>query len=80
MTVNDSLSALYANDIYMSANGVTARDRAIANAKREADIAEAMAVAEQKKQELRTQELLNKMELQKKEEEIIYGIWPRLQE
>jgi hypothetical protein len=41
----------------------------LADAKREAEIAEAMAVAEQKKQELRTQELLNKMELQKKEAE-----------
>ena len=41
----------------------------LADAKREAEIAEAMTVAEQKKQELRTQELLNKMELQKKETE-----------
>ena len=41
----------------------------LADAKREADIAEAMAVAEQKKQELRTQELINKMELQKQEAE-----------
>ena len=41
----------------------------LADAKREADIAEAMAVAEQKKQELRTQELLNKMDLQKQEAE-----------
>ena len=41
----------------------------LADAKREAEIAEAMAVAEQKKQELRSQELLNKMELQKKEAE-----------
>lgn len=41
----------------------------LADAKREAEIAEAMAVAEQKKQELRTQELLNKMELQKQEAE-----------
>ena len=41
----------------------------LADAKREAEIAEAMTVAEQKKQELRTQELLNKMELQKKEAE-----------
>ena len=41
----------------------------LADAKREADIAEAMAVAEQKKQELRTKELLNKMELQKMEAE-----------
>ena len=41
----------------------------LADAKREADIAEAMAVAEKKKQELRTQELLNKMDLQKKEAE-----------
>ena len=39
----------------------------LADAKAEADIAEAMAVAEKKKQELRTQELLNKMDLQKKE-------------
>ena len=41
----------------------------LADAKREADIAEAMAIAEQKKQELRTQELLNKMDLQKQEAE-----------
>ena len=41
----------------------------LADAKAEADIAEAMAVAEQKKQELRTQELLNKMDLQKQEAE-----------
>ena len=41
----------------------------LADAKREAEIAEAMAVAEQKKQELRSQELLNKMELQKREAE-----------
>jgi major vault protein len=41
----------------------------LADAKREAEIAEAMAVAEQKKQELRTQELLNKMDLQKQEAE-----------
>lgn len=41
----------------------------LADAKAEADIAEAMAVAEKKKQELRTQELLNKMDLQKKEAE-----------
>ena len=41
----------------------------LADAQREAEIAEALAVAEQKKQELRTQELLNKMELQKKEAE-----------
>jgi major vault protein len=41
----------------------------LADAKREADIAEAMAVAEQKKQELRTKELLNKMDLQKQEAE-----------
>ena len=41
----------------------------LADAKREAEIAEAMAVAEQKKQELRTQELINKMELQKQEAE-----------
>lgn len=41
----------------------------LADAKREAEIAEAMTVAEQKKQELRTQELLNKMDLQKQEAE-----------
>lgn len=41
----------------------------LADAQREAEIAEALSVAEQKKQELRTQELLNKMELQKKEAE-----------
>ena len=41
----------------------------LADAKAEADIAEAMAVAEQKKQELRTQELLNKMDLQRQEAE-----------
>lgn len=41
----------------------------LADAKAEADIAEAMAVAEKKKQELRTQELLNKMDLQKQEAE-----------
>lgn len=41
----------------------------LADAKREAEIAEAMSVAEQKKQELRTQELLNKMDLQKQEAE-----------
>lgn len=35
MTVNDSLSALYVNDIYMSTNGITARDRTITNAKRD---------------------------------------------
>ena len=39
----------------------------LADAQREAEIAEALSVAEKKKQELRTQELLNKMELQKKE-------------
>jgi major vault protein len=41
----------------------------LADAQREAEIAEALSVAEQKKQELRTQELLNKMELQKMEAE-----------
>ena len=41
----------------------------LADAQREAEIAEALSIAEQKKQELRTQELLNKMELQKKEAE-----------
>ena len=41
----------------------------LANAEREAEIAEALSVAEQKKQELRSQELLNRMELQKKEAE-----------
>ena len=41
----------------------------LADAKREAEIAEAMSVAEKKKQELRTQELLNKMDLQKQEAE-----------
>lgn len=41
----------------------------LADAQREAEIAEALSVAEKKKQELRTQELLNKMELQKKEAE-----------
>ena len=41
----------------------------LADAQREAEIAEALSVAEHKKQELRTQELLNKMELQKKEAE-----------
>jgi major vault protein len=39
----------------------------LADAQREAEIAEALSVAEKKKQELRTQELLNKTELQKKE-------------
>lgn len=41
----------------------------LADAQREAKIAEAMTVAEQKKQELRTQELLNKMDLQRQEAE-----------
>lgn len=41
----------------------------LADAQREAEIAEALTVAEQKKQELRTQELINKMELQQKEAE-----------
>lgn len=41
----------------------------LADAQREAEIAEAMTVAEQKKQELRTQELLNKMDLQRQEAE-----------
>ena len=41
----------------------------LADAQREAEIAEALSIAEKKKQELRTQELLNKMELQKKEAE-----------
>ena len=41
----------------------------LADAQREAEIAEALSVAEHKKQELRTQELVNKMELQKKEAE-----------
>ncbi len=41
----------------------------LADAQREAEIAEALAIAEQKKQELRTQTLINKMELQKKEAE-----------
>ena len=41
----------------------------LADAKREAEIAEAMTIAEQKKQELRSKELLNKMELQKVEAE-----------
>ena len=41
----------------------------LADAQREAEIAEALSVAEKKKQELRTQELLNKMELQKQEAE-----------
>ena len=41
----------------------------LADAQREAEIAEALAVAEQKKQELRTQELINKMALQKQEAE-----------
>ena len=41
----------------------------LADAQREAEIAEALTVAEKKKQELRTQELLNKMDLQKKEAE-----------
>ena len=41
----------------------------LADAQREAEVAEAMAVAEQRKQELRTQELLNKMDLQKQEAE-----------
>ena len=42
---------------------------ALADAQREAQIAEALNVAEQKKQALRSQELLNKMELQKTEAE-----------
>jgi major vault protein len=41
----------------------------LADAQREAEIAEALAIAEKKKQELRTQTLINKMELQKKEAE-----------
>ena len=41
----------------------------LADAQREAEIAEAMTIAEQKKQELRTQELLNKMDLQRQEAE-----------
>lgn len=41
----------------------------LADAQREAEIAEALSVAEQKKQELRSKELLNKMELQKIEAE-----------
>ena len=41
----------------------------LADANREAEIAEALTIAEQKKQELRTQELLNKMNLQKQEAE-----------
>ena len=41
----------------------------LADAQREAEIAEALSVAENKKQELRTKELLNKMALQKKEAE-----------
>ena len=41
----------------------------LADAQREAEIAEALSVAEKKKQELRTQELINKMELQKMEAE-----------
>ena len=41
----------------------------LADAQREAEIAEALSIAEQKKQELRTQELINKMDLQKQEAE-----------
>ncbi len=41
----------------------------LADAQREAEIAEALSIAEQKKQELRSQELINKMELQKMEAE-----------
>ena len=41
----------------------------LADAQRETEIAEALSVAEQKKQELRSLELLNKMELQKVEAE-----------
>jgi hypothetical protein len=41
----------------------------LADAQREAEIAEALSIAEQAKQELRTKELVNKMELQKKEAE-----------
>ena len=41
----------------------------LADAQREAEIAEALSVAEQKKQELRSLELLNRMELQKVEAE-----------
>ena len=41
----------------------------LADAQREAEIAEALTVAEQKKQELRTQTLINKMDLQKQEAE-----------
>ena len=41
----------------------------LADAQREAEIAEALSIAERKKQELRTQELINKMELQKMEAE-----------
>ena len=41
----------------------------LADAQREAEIAEALSVAEKKKQELRTQELINKMALQKQEAE-----------
>ena len=41
----------------------------LAEAQRDAEIAEARSVAEKKQQELRTQELMNKMELQQKEAE-----------
>ena len=41
----------------------------LADAQREAEIAEALSIAEKKKQELRTQELINKMALQKQEAE-----------
>ena len=46
----------------------------LADAQREAEIAEALSAAEQKKQELRTQELLNKMELQKREAQAKHDI------
>ena len=57
------------NMLLDSQHEMTRKTLELADAKREAEIAEAMTVAEQKKQELRTQELLNKMELQKKEAE-----------
>jgi hypothetical protein len=41
----------------------------LADAQREAELAEALQIAEQKKQELRTQTLINKMDLQKMEAE-----------
>lgn len=50
----------------------------LATAQKEAEVAEAMAITEKKHQELRTQELLNKMELQKKEAETKLAIQAKI--